>query len=69
MLCVKELAWELKVSPRYVYEMRRCGFAMDGPSKDFTVATVEAAREWIRAKKFRILNGYGFTSESAKPGC
>jgi hypothetical protein len=42
LLTVKELASELRRTPRYVYEMRRRGFQMpDGR------ATLEEARSWL----------------------
>lgn len=65
-LVVKELATALQVSCRYVYEMRRCGFAMAGPARDNQTATCQNAVEWIRENDFRIINGYGAIAKSAK---
>lgn len=58
-LCVKALASALGVSSRYVYEMRRCGFQMEGNGHYQQVSTVEVARLWIDTQGFKILNGKG----------
>lgn len=42
LLCVKELADRIKHTPRYVYAMKRDGFAMPGG-----LATVRQALDWL----------------------
>jgi|GEM_PF-6674919 len=58
-LCVKALAFELGLSTRFVYEMRRCGFAMEGRSKDNQTATLKQAVDWILENDFRMVDGFG----------
>ncbi|HEX7652548.1 MAG TPA: hypothetical protein VF607_03515 [Verrucomicrobiae bacterium] len=60
-LCVKELAHEMKVSTRYVYEMRRCGFRMRGqrPRAKNKTTTVAEAIKWIKAHDFTMASGKG----------
>lgn len=49
-LCsTKELAMELGRSERYIRQMKREGFKMDGRR-----ATVEEAREWLRKRGNRL---------------
>ena len=55
-LCVKELADGLGVSTRFVYEMRRCGFVMEGVHQ---AATLKSAVDWIKANDFRMVRGVG----------
>ncbi len=45
LLSAKELADELSRSERYVRQMRREGFEMDGMR-----ATVDEARRWLKGK-------------------
>jgi hypothetical protein len=59
-LCVKQLADALQVSPRYVHEMRRCGFVMTGVKRCNQTSTAQKAVAWIEANDFRIINGLGF---------
>lgn len=42
LLTVKELAWELKHHPSYVYAMRQAGFQMPGNR-----TTLAAAMDWL----------------------
>ena len=56
---VKELAPRLGVSVRYVYEMRRLGFEMSGPTHCNRSCSMQQAVDWIRANDFRITNGRG----------
>lgn len=63
-LVVKQLADSLGVSTRFVYEMRRCGFAMHGQTKDNQTCTVREAVGWIERQDFRMVNGVGLTKES-----
>jgi len=42
LLCVSELAFELRRSTKYVYAMRKRGFIMPGGT-----ATLEEARAWL----------------------
>lgn len=42
LLTVKELAWEIKRHPSYVYAMRQAGFKMPGYR-----TTVAAALDWL----------------------
>jgi hypothetical protein len=65
-LCVKSLAFELGVSSRYVYEMRRCGFVMEGRRKDNQTATVKEAVVWIEQNDFKMVDGVGKVQKSAK---
>ena len=58
-LNVKELASALGVSAHYVYQMRACGFEMDGLLRTNQKATVNRAVRWIRRRRFRLLNGKG----------
>lgn len=58
-LNVKELAAALGVSAHYVYQMRACGFEMDGLLRMNRKATVNRAVRWIRRKGFRLMNGRG----------
>lgn len=58
-LNVKELAAALGVSAHYVYQMRACGFEMDGLLRTNRKATVNRAVRWIRRKGFRLMNGKG----------
>jgi hypothetical protein len=61
-LCVKGLASSLGVSVRYVYEMRRCGFHMEGRSKDNQTATNRQAVDWITENDFKICDGVGYVN-------
>lgn len=65
-LCVKGLAFSLGVSTRYVYEMRRCGFAMEGRRKDNQTATTKEAVKWIEEQDFKMVDGVGRVQKSAK---
>ena len=58
-LTVKELADALGVSQRYIYQMRRCGFQMDGLKRDSQTTTLLAAVVWIVKNDFRMSNGKG----------
>lgn len=58
-LCVKELASSLGVSTRYVYEMRRCGFTMEGLLKINRTSTAKEAAKWVIENDFRIVDGFG----------
>lgn len=50
LLCVKELADRIKRTPRYVYAMKRDGFAMPGG-----LATVRQALDWLTDNpRFRV---------------
>lgn len=42
LLCVSELAYELRRSTKFVYRMRKRGFIMPGGT-----ATLEEARAWL----------------------
>lgn len=44
LLCAKELADRIKRTPRYIYAMKRDGFAMPGG-----LATVRQALAWMAA--------------------
>ncbi len=63
-LCVKALAAEMRVSTRFIYQMRACGFKMDGPFRRAQTASVRQAAKWIRARDFRLLNGTGVIGKS-----
>lgn len=65
-LCVKGLAFSLGVSVRYVYEMRRCGFTMEGRRKDNQTATLKEAVQWIVENDFKMVDGVGRVQKSAK---
>lgn len=56
-LSVKELADVLGVTVGYVYKMRMAGFPMVRTPGGIYEATAEAARAWIKASKFRIVQG------------
>ena len=58
-LCVKELAAGLGVSAQYVYQMRACGFVMEGLKRYNRTSTVEAAVAWVRENDFRLVQGKG----------
>lgn len=58
-LLVKELAWALGVSSRFVYQMRACGFPMRGDTRQRQTATLPEARAWIKAHRFRLKHGVG----------
>jgi hypothetical protein len=58
LLCVKCLAPVLGVSVRYVYEMRRCGFEMQGRPGEQRCTVAEAVA-WIEASDFRMVRGRG----------
>ena len=58
-LRVKELAPALGVSMSYVYQMRACGFKMEGGSRDNQTASLAAARRWIAETRFRVVKGRG----------
>jgi hypothetical protein len=58
-LCVKELADALEVSTRYVYQMRACGFVMEGFRPHGQTTTVKTAVEWIEKNDFRVVRGVG----------
>lgn len=62
-LVVKELADSLGVSMRFVYEMRRCGFEMHGPT-NYNHTNAREASAWIDRADFRMINGVGFTKDS-----
>jgi len=56
---VKELAPLMGVSVRYVYEMRRLGFKMRGPTYCNRACSMQDAVDWIRSNGFRMVNGRG----------
>ena len=58
-LRVKELAESLRVSNRFIYQMRACGFCMRGDNHYSQTATVQEARDWIKANNFRLVKGVG----------
>lgn len=58
-LVVKELAWELGVSDHYVYQMRHCGFKMDGDRRCNQTAKLRHARAWIYEHEFRLVDSLG----------
>ena len=58
-LVVKELADAMHVSTRYVYEMRRCGFRMDGVRFHNKTATLIDGVAWVIRTNFRIVDGVG----------
>ena len=58
-LRVKELAESLRVSKRFVYQMRACGFPMRGKERHSQTATTEEAHDWIKANNFRLVKGIG----------
>jgi hypothetical protein len=64
-LVVKELADYLGVSLKFVYQMRHCGFKMDGDFKDNQTTTARAAVAWIEQEDFRLVNGVGLTKNSS----
>lgn len=61
-MCVKELAFSLGVSVRYVYEMRRCGFKMDGCANRNQTATIKQAVDWMTENDFKMIHGAGITN-------
>ena len=63
---MKELAPLLGVSVRYVYEMRRLGFRMEGVKHCNRVSTLARAVAWIEGNDFRIVDGAGRVQKSAK---
>ena len=63
--CVKGLAEALGVSATYVYQMRACGFVMNGVRRSGQTATVKAATEWIQRTGFRMVNGRGCAGEAS----
>ena len=57
-LAVKQLAYELGVSTRYVYAMRANGFDMEWDQVSHCyVATLGRARRWIKRTSFRLSQG------------
>jgi hypothetical protein len=56
---VKELAESMRVSMRFIYQMRARGFPMHGRERHNQTATVREARDWIRASNFRLIKGIG----------
>ncbi|MDD4348597.1 MAG: hypothetical protein PHF70_05770 [Opitutales bacterium] len=66
LLCVSELAYELRRSTKFVYRMRKLGFIMPGGT-----ATLEEARAWLArnpspfAEKQRILSTTGNESSTS----
>lgn len=58
-LRVKELAPAIGKTVRYVYEMRRCGFRMNGCGRYNQECTVKEAKDWILKTGFRIIHGRG----------
>lgn len=64
-LTVKQLAASIGVSPRFVYQMRLCGFPMSGDTHNRQMATLEEARAWIKANNFRLIKSVGVTGLSA----
>ncbi len=58
-LTIKELAPCLGVSRHYVYQMRACGFVMEGVKHSNQTTTVEAALHWIKETQFRLHDGRG----------
>jgi hypothetical protein len=65
-LLVKELAASLGVSPRFVYQMRACGFPMRGDSRLRQAATLEEARAWIKAHNFRLSSSIGIIDKTKR---
>jgi hypothetical protein len=63
-LSVKQLAASLGVSPRFVYQMRACGFPMRGETRHRQSATAEEARAWIKANNFRLIRSVGVVGTS-----
>ncbi|HEV2320688.1 MAG TPA: hypothetical protein VGV18_13105 [Verrucomicrobiae bacterium] len=66
-LLVKELAASLGVSPRFVYQMRACGFPMRGDTRLRQAATLEEARAWIKANGFRLSSSVGIVERTKGP--
>ena len=68
-LSVKELAGALNRGTNYVYAMRRLGFRMrwNGDSRCFE-ANLSDARDWIMARRFRLVRGKGVV-KGVKPKC
>lgn len=58
-LFVKELAVALGVSTRFIYQMRACGFVMEGDVHQRQKATVAEARAWIKENNFRLIKSKG----------
>jgi hypothetical protein len=63
-LSVKQLAASLKVSLRFVYQMRARGFPMRGDTRQRQSATPEEARAWIEANNFRLIKSVGVVGTS-----
>ena len=61
-LCVKELADKLGISVRYVYEMRRCGFKMDGAGRFNQTTSKQRALAWIEENDFHMIDGAGIVN-------
>jgi hypothetical protein len=64
-LCVKELAFALGRSPRFVYAMRQRGFKMHGRGRKNQTASPAEALIWIDKTNFRMLDGNGKCKNSA----
>ena len=67
-LSAKELAAGLGVSIRYVYEMRRCGFAMNGRRRFHQTASLDAAKRWVEKNDFQMVRGFGECRGGTKRG-
>lgn len=67
-LCVKELAAALQVGTTFVYQMRACGFQMNGRFRHEQTATVQEAIQWVRDNDFRLVNGRGVTKGDNSKG-
>jgi hypothetical protein len=63
-LPVKQLAAALRVSLRFVYQMRACGFPMRGETRQRQAATPDEARAWIEAHNFRLIKSVGVVGTS-----
>ena len=55
-LTVKELAAPLGVSVGFIYKMRMAGCPMRRERRKL-VATVSQARAWLKASKFKVVDG------------
>lgn len=60
-LTVKELAAELEVGVRFIYEMRRCGFPMYGTGYHNQTTSRAEAVQWLLENNFRMIHGRGCT--------
>jgi hypothetical protein len=65
-LSVKQLAASLGVSPRFIYQMRACGFPMNGDTLNRQAATLDEARAWIKTHNFRLVRGEGIVGTRKK---